>query len=179
MRRVDASSNAIGDGGACALALALPSNRTLTALNLRSNSIRASGARELAAALRHSSLLSLSLQSNDIGAGGAAALAQVLRMAVCPPAPPPSLRVAAPTRPPPGPPPGCLTTHLTPLTRPPTRLLTRLPSRLHSHANYATRLLKRMPHLSAGPIAQPSTYPIQLHLPIRRILIPHPTGAAV
>ena len=73
------SNNAIGDGGAVALAKALHHNSTLEKLHLFSNSISDDGAVALAQALCHNSTLKrLDLDNNSISDDGAQALAQAL-----------------------------------------------------------------------------------------------------
>ena len=77
---LDLKANAIGNGGAAALAEMLATNLNLRRLDLQRNHIKCQGAVALAAALQvNSGLQVLSLRFNEIADSGATALAKALQ----------------------------------------------------------------------------------------------------
>ena len=78
LRRVDLGWNAVGDGGATALAAALPESG-LTSLDLRANSVTDAGAAALTAAVgRAESLVELAFTGNKLSEAAAERLAQAV-----------------------------------------------------------------------------------------------------
>ncbi|KAF9924507.1 hypothetical protein BGZ67_009215 [Mortierella alpina] len=77
---LDLRDNSIGPDGAKALAEALMTNSTVATLDLRDNSIGPDGAKALAEALKtNSTVANLNLWGNSIGSDGAKALAEALK----------------------------------------------------------------------------------------------------